>query len=325
MRICIFGAGAIGGLLGVRLALAGHDVSFLARGEHLAAIRAKGATLVSNGEVVTVHPPASDRPADLGPQDVVILAVKATAAATAAKTAAPLLGPETAVVTAMNGIPYWYFYRLPGRFENHRLASVDPDGAQWDGLPPARAVGCVVYAAGAIEAPGVIRHISGSRFVLGEPDGSDSARVRRIADAFTTAGFDAPVSRDIRTAIWIKLWGNLSFNPVSVLTGGTLDVLATDDDSRRVIAAMMEESRAVAHRLGIDMGMDVETRLRMAAQVGAHKTSMLQDFERGRPLELDALLGAVVEMARLVGVATPMCEAVLGLARQRARLAAGPA
>jgi 2-dehydropantoate 2-reductase len=234
----------------------------------------------------------------------------------------PLLKDDTAVVTAMNGVPFWYFAGLPGKWSDLRLASVDPDGVQWDLIGPARAIGCVVYAAGEIAGPGVIRHTSGVKFTLGEIDGSTSARLRRIADAFIAAGFDAPVSANIRADVWSKLWGNLSFNPVSVLTHATLDVLATDADSRPALRAMMEESAEVAKRLGITMPMTVDARMAMAAKVGAHKSSMLQDLERGRPLEIDGLLGAVVEMARLVGVATPMCDTILGLVRQRARVAA---
>ncbi len=325
MKICIFGVGAMGGLLGVKLAAAGHDVSFVARGAHLEAMRGKGATLLSEGRSIAARPACSDRPDDLGPQEAVILAVKATAASDAARAMRPLLGPDTMVVTAMNGVPFWYFYKLPGPWTDHRLTSIDPDGAQWDGIGPGRAIGCVVYAAGEVEAPGVIRHLSGNRFIVGEIDGSESTRVRRLAEALEGAEFDAPVSRDIRKDLWGKLWGNLSFNPVSVLTGATLDVLASDPDSQAPIRAMMLEAQAVAQQLGVTFAMDVDRRIAMAAEVGAHKTSMLQDLERGRPMEIDGLLGAVVEMARLVGVATPMCDTILGLVRQRARVAAAAA
>jgi 2-dehydropantoate 2-reductase len=325
MKLCIFGAGAIGGLLGVKLARAGHDVSFVARGAHLAAFRKNGATLLTGGHTLNVQVACSDNPADLGPQDAVILAVKATAASDAARAIGPLLSEETIVVTAMNGVPFWYFAGLPGKWSDLRVESVDPDGAQWDLIGPARAIGCVVYAAGEIAGPGVIRHTSGVRFVLGELSGATTPRIRRLADAFTQAGLDAPVSSNIRAEVWTKLWGNLSFNPVSVLTHAALDVLATESDSRPALRAMMEESGEVAKRLGIPMPMSVDARIEMAKKVGAHKSSMLQDLERGRPLEIDALLGAVVEMARLVGVATPMCDTILGLVRQRARIAAAEA
>lgn len=322
MKICIFGAGAIGGLLGVKLARSGHDISFVARGAHLDALRSNGATLLTDGQKQTVQVACSDKPADLGPQDFVILATKATAASDAARAIAPLLASDTAIVTAMNGVPFWYFHNLPGKWAELRLASVDPDGAQWDGIGPDRAIGCVVYAAGEIAAPGVIRHISGKRFILGEIGGTTTPRIARIADALAAAGFDAPVSANIRAEVWSKLWGNLSFNPVSVLTHATLDVLATDANSRPALRAMMEEAAEVAKRLGVTMPITVDGRIEMAAKVGAHKSSMLQDLERGRPMEIDALLGAVVEMARLVGVATPMCDTILGLVRQRARVAA---
>jgi 2-dehydropantoate 2-reductase len=322
MKLCIFGAGAMGGLLAVRLARAGHDVSVVARGAHLEAIRRDGLTLLTGEHRLNVRVACSDRPSELGPQDTVILAVKATAASDAARAIAPLLDDDTAVVTAMNGVPFWYFAGLPGKWGDLRVASVDPDGAQWDLIGPARAIGCVVYAAGEIVSPGVIRHTSGLRFVLGELSGTTTPRLRRLADAFTQAGFDAPVSPDIRAEVWTKLWGNLSFNPVSVLTHATLDVLATDSDSRPALRAMMEEAAEVARRLGVTLAMSVDARIEMAKGVGAHKSSMLQDLERGRPLEIDALLGAVVEMARLVGVATPMCDTILGLVRQRARVAA---
>jgi 2-dehydropantoate 2-reductase len=325
MKICIYGAGAIGGLLGVKLARAGHDVSFVARGAHLEALRKNGATLLTDGHKLTVNVACSDKPADLGPQDVVILATKATSASDAARAMGPLLGRDTAVVTAMNGVPFWYFHKLPGKWAELRIASVDPDGAQWDGIGPDRAIGCVVYAAGEIDSPGVIRNTSGRRFILGEIGGTTTPRITRIAEALVAAGFDAPISPDIRAEIWGKLWGNLSFNPVSVLTHATLDVLATDANSRPALRAMMVEAAEVAKRLGITMPMSVDKRIEMASRVGPHKTSMLQDLERGRPLEVDALLGAVVEMARLVGAPTPMCDTILGLVRQRDRVAASAA
>lgn len=321
MRLCIYGAGAVGGLLAVRLTQAGHDVSVIARGAHLDAIRRDGLVLVSAGERRAVPLRASDRPSDIGVQDAVILAVKAPSAPEAARSMTPLLGPGTAVVTAMNGVPFWYFHALPGPWADRHLTSVDPDGTLWRQIGPRRAVGCVVHTAGAIEAPGVVRHLSGSRFILGEPDGAHTPRLQRIADALSEAGFDVHRSTDIRAGLWLKLWGNLSFNPVSALTHATMDILARDPDSVAVITAMMTEARRVAERLGVTIPIDIAARLRMAAEVGAHKTSMLQDLERGRPMEIDALLGAVVEMARIVDIATPICDAILGLVRQRARVA----
>ncbi|MGQ0665073.1 MAG: 2-dehydropantoate 2-reductase [Pseudomonadota bacterium] len=321
MKICVFGAGAIGGLLGIKLALAGHHITLIARGAHLAAMKKNGATLLSAGKTLVARPFVTDDPAAAGAQDYVIVTLKAPAAPAAAPFMRPLLGPATPVVTAMNGIPYWYFHDLPGPWRNRRVTSVDPEGKLWDNVPPARAIGCVTYAAGRIEAPGVIRHTFSNRFVLGEPGGGDSERVRRLSAALVAAGFEAPVAPDIRKETWLKLWGNASFNPVSVLTLATLDVLASDPDSRAVLAPMMVETQGVASRLGVEFAIDVDARMRMAKEVGAHKTSMLQDLERGRPLEIDALLGAIVEIARLVGVATPACDLVLALVRQRARLA----
>ena len=320
-RICIFGAGAIGGLIGVRLAQAGHEVSFIARGAHLAALREKGASLSGEKGEVCPKIPAGDDPAAFGPQDAVILAVKAPAAPAAARAMAPLLGPDTAVVTAMNGVPFWYFAGLPEPWTDRRLASVDPEGVQWDWIGPRRAIGAVCYVAAAVETPGHIRHVSGRRIVLGELDGRPSARLLALSAALQEAGFDAPVSADIRTEVWTKLWGNLAFNPISVLTQATLDVLATDPDSVAVVRAMMEEAAEVACRLGVLMPMSVEERIALTRQAGPHETSMLQDLKAGRPTELASILGAVIEMAAMVQVAAPMSGLVHGLVRQRLRTA----
>ncbi len=230
---------------------------------------------------------------------------------------------------ALNGVPWWYFYKLAGPHEDRRLDSVDPGGALWDKLPPSRVIGCVVYAAGEIVAPGVVRSTASESFLLGDPAGGPGAdpqgglgaRTAALAALWENARLSASVSQDIRQAVWIKLWGNLSFNPLSVLTGATLDRLALEPESREVARRMMTEARAVGEQLGIDFPMDVDRRMAMAEGLVGHKTSMLQDFERGRALEIDALLGAVVEMARLVDVATPTCEIVLALVRQRARVA----
>lgn len=321
MKFCVFGAGAIGGLFGAKLALAGHEVSFVARGEHLAAMRKNGVTLNSAGQTHTVRATSTDDPREIGPQDYVLLTLKAPSVPAAAAKIRPLLGPQTAIVTAMNGMPYWYFYNLPGPWKDRRLTSIDPDGATWDNLPPARAIGCVIHAAGHVAAPGVITHASGKRLIVGEPDGSDSDRVRRLGAALTASGFDATVTPRIRQEIWLKLWGNASFNPVSVLTHGTLEALASDPDSRSVLGPMMTELQEIARRLDITFPIDVERRMDIAKELGPHKTSMLQDLERGRPMEIDGLLGSVVEMARMVGVETPICGMILALVRQRARMA----
>jgi 2-dehydropantoate 2-reductase len=321
MKICIFGAGAIGGLIGARLALAGQEVSFIARGPHLAAMKANGVTLISGGERMVARPFCTDDPAAAGPQDYVIVTLKATALPGTANAIRPLLGPGTAVVTAMNGIPWWYFHKLPGPFENRRLDSVDPGGRVWEALPPERAIGCVVYPAAEVVEPGVIEHTYGDRFMLGEPDGSRSERVQKLSRAMIEAGLKAPVRTAIRDDIWLKLWGNLALNPMSALTTATLDVLTGDPATREVARTMMAEAQVVAEKLGAKFSLSLDKRLDGAAAVGAHRTSMLQDLERGRPMEIDSLLGVVVEMARMVDVPTPVCDAVLALVRQRAKVA----
>jgi len=320
LKICIFGAGAIGGYLAVRLANAGHDVAVVARGEHLAAMRDHGLRLRIDGAEEVAEITATDDPAALGPQDYLFITLKAHSVPAIAERLEPLIGPETTVVTAMNGVPYWYFHGLEG-WDDRRVEAVDPDGAVSRALPPARALGCVVYPACEVEAPGVIAHMSGDRFTLGEPDGAKSARATRLSEALRAAGFKAPVRPRIRDEIWVKLWGNLAFNPLSALTGATLDVLATQDDLRAVARAMMVEGQAVAEALGTRFTIDVDKRIEGAAAVGAHKTSMLQDLERGRPMEIDALVAAVTELGRIAGVATPQIDTVLALVRARARTA----
>ena len=323
MKICIYGAGAIGGYLGVELARAGLDVSLIARGPHLAAMQKNGLTLLIDGETKKAKPVATEDPADLGPQDYVIITLKAHSVAHILDKITPLLGPQTAVVTAQNGILWWYFYKLQGEWENHQLAAADDGGRIWQALGPERAIGCVVYPSCEIVEPGVVKHEHGNRFMLGEPDGSKSERVVALSKAMTGAGFKAPVRKRIRDDIWLKLWGNVSFNPVSVLTLATLEQMTGDPGSRAVIRAIMAEAQAVAEKLGVKFTVDVETRIGWAADVGAHKTSMLQDLEQGRPMELDALVGTVAEMARLVGVETPTIDTVLNLAKLRAAVRDG--
>ena len=319
MKVCIYGAGAIGGHIGAVLANAGVDVSLVARGPHLAAMRANGLTLVEGETRVTVRPRCSDDPAELGPQDYVFVALKAHSAPAVVGRMQPLLGPETAVVTAMNGIPWWYFHALGGALEGRRLEAVDPGAVQWDGLGPERAIGCVLWQAAEIVEPGVIALRYGNRTPLGEPDGSRSERVVRLSEAMAQAGLKAPVKRRIRDEIWMKLWGNLSFNPVSVLTHGTLLTIATDPGTRKVVRDMMVEAQAIGEKLGVRFAMDVDKRIEAAREVGHHKTSMLQDLELGRPMELEALVGVVIELGRLVGVPTPAIETIYALTRQRAR------
>ncbi|MCH8127391.1 2-dehydropantoate 2-reductase [candidate division KSB1 bacterium] len=315
MKICIYGAGAIGGYLGAQLAIAGYDVSLIARGPHLEAIQKKGLILWTEGEKKVAKITATDNPKELGQQDYVIITLKAHSVSPIVEQMTPLLGENTAIVTAQNGILWWYFYKLAGSFENHRLESVDPGGRIWDTLRPDRVIGCVVYPSSEIVEPGIIRHIDGKRFMLGELDGSKSDRVVALSVAFTAAGFKAPVRKKIRDDIWLKLWGNVSFNPVSVLTSATLEQMAQDLAVRSVIRNMMVEAAAVAEKLDVKFLVDVDTRIGWAEDVGAHKTSMLQDFDKGRPMEIDALVGAVSEMAKLVGTPTPTVDTVLALLR----------
>lgn len=322
MKICIYGAGAIGGFLGAELTRAGCDVTLVARGAHLEAMRRDGLTLLVGEERRAVRVRCTADPAAAGVQDHVILALKAHSVAPVLERLRPLLGPDTAVVTAQNGILWWYFYKLAGPWENRHLESADPGGVIWRALGPERAIGCVVYPSCEVVAPGVVRHIEGDRFMLGEPDGARSARVTALAAAFSAAGLKAPVREKIRDDIWFKLLGNATFNPVSVLTGATLGQMGAHPAGRGVIRQMMLEAVAVATRLGVEFPMDVERRIDGATKVGDHKTSMLQDLEQGRPLELDALVASVTELGRLVGVPTPAIDLVLALVRLR--LAAGP-
>ncbi|MCH7562542.1 MAG: 2-dehydropantoate 2-reductase [Gemmatimonadetes bacterium] len=320
MKICVYGAGAIGGYLGAELALSGADVTLIARGPHLAAMKQHGVRLQIDGEERIAHPLCTDDPAEAGPQDYVIVTLKAHSVPAIVDVMQPLLGPDTAVVWAVNGVPWWYFHRLEGPWEDHRLESVDPDGVQWDKIGPERAIGCVVYTAAEVLEPGVIRHIEGNRFTLGEPTGEKTVRVQRLSKALIAAGIRAPVRR-IRDEIWLKLWGNLCFNPISALTLETLDVLATEPGTRAVARAMMIEAQAIGEKLGVRFAVDVEKRIDGAAAVGAHRTSMLQDLDKGRPMEIDALVTAVQEMGRLVDEPTPTIDTVLALIRQRARVA----
>jgi len=321
MRIAVFGAGAIGGYLAVKLHQAGANVTVIARGAHLAAMRERGLTLKSEGSETTVRLACTDRAEEAGPQDYVIVTLKATGLASAAPQIAKLMGPETALVTAINGIPYWYFHGQEGPWRNRTLESVDPGGKVWAQLPPRQAIGCIVYPAAEVVLPGVIEHTYGNRFSLGEPDGSKSARVEALSQMLAQAGLKAPVRASIRDEIWVKLWGNLAFNPLSALTGSTLERLAFRPDLRAVAHAMMEEAQTVGERLGAKFAISIDKRIDGAGEVGEHKTSMLQDLERGRPIEIDALLGAVVELAELSGTSTPLCRAILALVKERARTA----
>lgn len=312
MKFAVIGAGGIGGYLGARLALAGESVSFIARGPNLQALRSGGIRLIEEdgSEHHAAAVQAFQDMAEAGPQDVVLLALKAHQVAAVAPSIQSLLGPQTAVVTLQNGIPWWYFHKLAGPWEGHKLESVDPGGVIAAHVPSERLIGSVVYPASELIAPGVVKVIEGNRFSLGEPDGSKSERVQRIAEALQKAGFKAPVSSDLRSEIWLKLWGNLTFNPVSALTHATLVQICRYPHTRELALGMMREAQEVAEKLGVRFRIPLEKRLAGAEAVGEHKTSMLQDVEQGRPLELDALLGSVIELARLTATAVPRCEAV---------------
>ena len=317
MRIAIIGAGAVGGYAGAKLALAGEEVTFIARGRNLAALRQDGMKLVlaDGTEQVARDVRATDDYVAAGPQDVVILAMKAHQVDPVARDVPHLLGPDTAVVTMQNGIPFWYFANHGGALAGTRLVSVDPTGEASAHIPAERVIGCVVYPASELIAPGVVRHIEGDRFPLGELDGTTSARVTRVADAFGRAGFKSPVLADIRAEIWLKLWGNLTFNPLSALSRATLVDICRFPPTRQLAAAMMTEAQAVANKLGVTFRVSIDKRIAGAEAVGKHKTSMLQDVEAGRDPELDALVGSVIELGRLTGTPTPHIDGVYALTR----------
>jgi len=316
--ICVFGAGAIGGLMAAKLEMAGTPVTVVARGPHYEAMRANGLVLRSDGKETVTRPKVETDPKDVGPQDYLVLTLKAHSLIPAMGQLKPLIGPGTTIVAAINGVPWWYTYKLGNEFEGRRIEAVDPDGAVSAGLPPAQALHSIVYPAADVVEPGVIEHTYGDRFTLGEPDGSKSERASRFSELLIKAGFKAPIRPRIRDELWVKLWGNMAFNPVSALTGATLDRVLADAGTHAVCRALMVEGQAVAEKLGVKFAIGVDKRLAGGAEVGAHKTSMLQDLERGRPLEIEALLGAVVEMSGWVGVDMPIGRSILALVRQRA-------
>ncbi|CUH47823.1 2-dehydropantoate 2-reductase [Ruegeria atlantica] len=322
MKVCIFGAGAIGGYVAAKLAQTDTEVSVVARGPHLAAMQEKGLTLLEEGQdPVSVPIRASDNAADLSPQDYVFITLKAHSVPAVVDSMQPLIADETTVVSGVNGVPWWYFHKLGGPYEGTRLASVDPGNVQWDGFGPDRVLGCVVYPAAEVIAPGSIKHIEGNRFSLGEPDGTKSDRAAKLSAALSAAGLRTPVRPRIRDEIWLKLWGNLSFNPISALTHSTLDVLCADEGTRSVARGMMLEAQEVGEKLGVKFPIDVEKRLDGGAAVGAHKTSMWQDLELHRPMEIDALVTSVQELGQLTGISTPTIDTVASLIKLRAKVA----
>ncbi len=321
MKVCISGAGAIGGYLGAMMGRAGAEVSFIARGPHLDAMRRNGVRVQLDDEEFVTNPYCTDDPSELPPQDYVIVALKAHSVPSVVESMEPLLGNDTGIVTAVNGIPYWYFYKHGGSYEGSTLESIDPGGKQWTTLRPERAIGCVVYPATEVVEPGVIKHVYGDKFPLGEPSGEQTARVERLSELMTASGLRAPVLDNIRDEIWLKLWGNLCFNPISALTHATLDVIASDPGTRAVAKQMMLEAKAIGDRIGVSFRVDVERRINGAGAVGAHKTSKHQDLERSRPMESDPVVSVVQEMGQMVGVPTPTLDVVLALVRQRAKTA----
>jgi 2-dehydropantoate 2-reductase len=312
MKICIVGAGAIGGYLGVKLIESGEEVTLIARGSHLDAIAQKGLKLIAaNGESSVVHPTLATGKIELvEAQDVVVLAVKTTSVAAIAPSLTSLYHDSTMVVPAQNGIPWWYFHKHGGKYEGTRIQSVDPDGIIESNIGVDRAIGCVVYPAAEIIEPGVIKHIEGNRFSLGELDGSKSERIQSLAQTFKKAGLKSPIRSQIRTDMWVKLWGNLAFNPISALTRATLSEICQYSSTRELARQIMSEAQAIAEKLGIDFGISLEKRIDGAEQVGAHKTSMLQDIEAGRLTEIDAIVGAVAELGKLTQIPTPHIDAV---------------
>jgi 2-dehydropantoate 2-reductase len=319
MKICVVGAGAIGGMLGVKLALSGNEVTLILRGANLAAVQQNGLKLIEeDGKELLAHPiRATSAIAEAGVQDVVILALKAHQVAAVAADLPALMHADTRVITMQNGIPWWYFHKLPGelgqRYLGMPVRSVDPDGIIARYIPVERVIGSVVYPASEVISPGVIKVIEGNRFTLGEIDGSDTASIRAISDAFKAAGFKAPVSSDIRSEIWLKLWGNLSFNPISALTHATLEDICVFPATRELAANMMREAQTIGEKLGVQFKVSLEKRINGAQAVGQHKTSMLQDVELGRPIELEALVGSVIELGRITETPTPNIDAVYAL------------
>ena len=311
MKICVVGAGAIGGFMGARLAQQNHEVSLIARGPHLAAIKENGLKLIQDGEeILADNVTATDDIDDLGVQDIVLLALKSHQIATVIDKLPTLIGPDTVMVTLQNGIPWWYFQKLEGEYSGQGVETVDPGGVLLNGINPDCLLGCIAYPAAVISEPGIIQHVEGVRFPVGELDGTVSSRAQRVSDVFIDAGFKSPVLEDIRSEIWLKLWGNLTFNPISAMTHSTLEAICQYPLTRELAATMMTEAKNVAEKLGARFRVTLERRIEGAEKVGKHKTSMLQDVEAGKPLEIDGMLGVVIELAETTGVEIPTLKAV---------------
>ena len=311
MKICIVGAGATGGYLGVKLINAGFDVSLVARGAHLTAMKKKGLTLIENDKEITCSPKCSDSMKELGKMDFIFITLKAYSINGLVKEISTMFDENTSVISAYNGIPWWYFFGAEGQFKNYRIKCIDPENIQWNVITPERIIGCVVYPATEIIEPGVIKHIEGNRFSLGEPNGAQTERISRISKAMARADLRAPVRKNIRQEIWMKLIGNLAFNPLSVITEETLDVLLLNEENKKTAYEAMKEATSIMDKLNVPMSISIDQRIEGAAKVGSHKTSMLQDYERGKELELDALVVAVKEIADLLGIKTPTIDRIL--------------
>lgn len=311
MKVCIVGAGAIGGYMAVRIANAGHNVSVIARGPHLAAIKDRGMKLIEeNDEFVAENLTATEFVGELGPMDVVLLALKAHQIVPIVNDMSVLLGPNTVIVTLQNGIPWWYFQNFAGDYANQVVETVDPGGLLFNSIDPDRLIGCIAYPATTISKPGVIQHIEGNRFPVGELSGMKTERVQMVSDLFAESGFKSRILDDIRSEIWLKLWGNLTFNPISALTHSTLVDICQFPLTRQLAVAMMTEAQTVGERLGAHFRIPMEKRIAGAESVGKHKTSMLQDVEAGKPIEIESMLGAVIELAEVTGVQTPTLRAI---------------
>jgi 2-dehydropantoate 2-reductase len=320
IKVCVYGAGAIGGWIAAKLALAGSDVSVVARGATLQALQMHGMRLQQGDQVVSAAVRSSDSPADLGLQDLVVVAVKAPALTQVARAIGPLIGPSTMVLTAMNGVPWWFFEGFGAAYAGTRLKAVDPQGSIALAIPTRHVIGCVVHTSCSVKEPGLVRHHFGNKLILGEPSGEQTQRVRELAALLGKAGMDAVLSEQIQKDLWFKLWGNMTVNPVSAITGATTDLILGDDLVRGFISSVMLEAREIGARIGIPIDQQPEDRHQVTRRLGAFKTSMLQDVEAGKPVELDALVSVVKELGELTETATPFTDALLGLARLHARV-----